>query len=77
MAKKGRSFEESLYRLEEIVETLEGEEATLSEAVKLYEEGTTLATACRKELEKAEITVTKLRENSDGSEEEEEFSVEF
>ena len=77
MAKKARSFEESLYRLEEIVEALEGDEATLSESIKLYEEGTKLAKVCREELEKAEIKVTKLRSSEDGTDEEEEFAVEF
>lgn len=76
MAKKNPSFEESLQRLEEIVERLEGEEPTLAEAVKLYEEGTALAASCRKELEEAEMTITRLRPTEDGGDFEEEFELE-
>lgn len=74
MAKKARSFEESLYRLEEIVEKLESDESTLAEAVRLYEEGTELAGICRKELRSAELKITQLRADS---EEEEEFIVDL
>ena len=73
MAKKARSFEESLFRLEEIVEKLESEESTLAEAVRLYEEGTELAGVCRRELQQAELKITQLRADADT---EDEFIVE-
>lgn len=74
MAKKARSFEESLYRLEEIVQKLESDESTLAEAVRLYEEGTELAGICRRELHDAELKITQLRADSEA---EEAFSVEL
>lgn len=74
MAKKARSFEESLHRLEEIVRTLESDESTLAEAVRLYEEGTELAGICRRELRDAELKITQLRADSEA---EEAFSVEL
>ena len=76
MAKKSISIEESLRRLEQIVELLEGDETHLSEAIKLYEEGTNLASTCRKELEKAELKVTKLQTTISGEVDEEDFSIE-
>lgn len=75
MAKKTRSFEESLNRLEEIVEALESEESTLTEAVRLYEEGTQLAAVCREELRSAELKVTQLR-GADDAETETDFIIE-
>lgn len=60
MAKKSVSIEESLDRLEQIVESLESDQTRLAEAVKLYEEGVKLADTCRKELEEAELKVTQL-----------------
>ena len=66
MAKKQRSFEESLERLAQIVETLESEAAPLSEAMKLYEEGILLAQSCRQESRLAELKVEELKERMDG-----------
>ncbi|MCC7437606.1 MAG: exodeoxyribonuclease VII small subunit [Armatimonadetes bacterium] len=66
MAKKQRSFEESLERLTQIVETLESESAPLSEAMKLYEEGILLSQSCRQELRLAELKVEELKERMDG-----------
>lgn len=77
MATKKRSFEQALERLEEIVEALEEGEPPLADAIKLYEEGSTLAAHCRTELERAELKVTALREKTDGTEVEEEFSADF
>lgn len=66
MAKKQRSFEESLIRLTQIVEALESDTTPLSEAMKLYEEGITLAQSCRQELRLAELKVEELKERMDG-----------
>ena len=47
-------FEDSLQRLEKIVDELEKGNVPLEQALKLFEEGMQLSTACRKELEQAE-----------------------
>ena len=47
-------FEESLQRLEKIVDQLEKGNVPLEQALKLFEEGMQLSTSCRKELEEAE-----------------------
>jgi len=47
-------FEESLQRLEKIVDDLEKGDIPLEQALKLFEEGIQLSNACRKELEEAE-----------------------
>jgi exodeoxyribonuclease VII small subunit len=47
-------FEESLERLEKIVDELEKGNVPLEQALKLFEEGMRLSTSCRKELEEAE-----------------------
>ena len=47
-------FEESLERLEKIVDELEKGNVPLEQALKLFEEGMQLSSSCRKELEEAE-----------------------
>jgi exodeoxyribonuclease VII small subunit len=47
-------FEESLERLEKIVDDLEKGNVPLEQALKLFEEGMQLSSSCRKELEEAE-----------------------
>jgi exodeoxyribonuclease VII small subunit len=59
-AKKAASFEQSLKRLEEIVDKLEGEELALEDSLKLFEEGVKLAEACSSRLDDAEKKVTLL-----------------
>ncbi|NWF62966.1 MAG: exodeoxyribonuclease VII small subunit [Chloroflexi bacterium] len=54
------NYEEALAELENIVETLEGEENSLEEAMKLYERGQTLASHCGALLEAAQLKVQKL-----------------
>lgn len=56
-APKAMSFEESLERLEAIVEQLDGGDVPLDKALALFEEGTKLAALCRAQLEKAEVQV--------------------
>lgn len=53
MAKKGKTFEEQLGRLEETVQRLEQEELSLDEMLKLYAEGVELARSCRERLDEA------------------------
>lgn len=55
-----KTFEECLERLGEIVEQLEGGQATLSESLKLYEEGSKLAAACGDMLEKAQLKIEQI-----------------
>lgn len=59
-AKKEPGFEQSLKRLEEIVDKLEGEELSLDDSLKLFEEGVKLAEACGSRLDDAEKKVTLL-----------------
>jgi len=59
-AKKEPSFEQSLKRLEEIVDKLESEELGLEDSLKLFEEGVKLAEACGRRLDDAEKKVTIL-----------------
>ena len=61
--KKGpENFEVAVERLEEIVEGLEGGEASLEDAVGLYEEGVKLFRYCREQLDSAQKRVEELAE---------------
>lgn len=53
MSKKEFSFEEAMVRLEEIVRTLEGGKTSLSDSMKLYEEGVALVREANELLSKA------------------------
>ena len=61
------SFEESLKKLETIVETLEKGDLPLEDSIKLFEEGTALSAACKIELDEAEGKVQVLIKQRDGS----------
>jgi len=61
------SFEESLKKLESIVETLEKGDLHLEDSIKLFEEGVGLSAECKKELEEAEGKVQVLIKQRDGS----------
>ena len=58
--KKTVDFEKSMKRLEEIVDQLEGESASLEESLKLFEEGMKLTETCRGMLEEAEEKIKAL-----------------
>lgn len=60
------SFEESLKRLERIVESLEQGKVTLDEAVDLYEEGIRLSKLCGEKLKSAELKIKKLTKDMTG-----------
>ncbi|MFH2126827.1 MAG: exodeoxyribonuclease VII small subunit, partial [Pseudomonadota bacterium] len=62
-AKKEPGFEESLQRLEEIVERLEDDDLELEQSLALFEEGVKLATACNLRLDEAEKKVALLLKN--------------
>jgi len=61
------SFEESLKRLETVVDQLEKGELTLEESLKLFEEGVNLTANCKQELDAAEGKVQMLVKQRDGS----------
>jgi exodeoxyribonuclease VII small subunit len=61
------SFEESLKKLESVVERLEKGDLPLEESLKLFEEGVKLSDACKKQLESAEGKVQMLLKQRDGS----------
>lgn len=64
------TFEESLKRLEEIVETLETGNAPLEESIKLYEEGMALSKSCMTRLSDAKLKLKKIQKNAGGALEE-------
>jgi exodeoxyribonuclease VII small subunit len=67
------SFEQSLKKLETIVEQLEKGDLTLEDSLKLFEEGVGLSAACKKELDAAEGKVEILVKQRDGSSKPEPF----
>ena len=71
-----KTFEENMSRLEEIVSLLEKGDASLGDSMTLFEEGTKLVNACRKELDSAEQKVVKLSKGPDGAPVETEFASE-
>ncbi|MBD3175014.1 MAG: exodeoxyribonuclease VII small subunit [Armatimonadia bacterium] len=70
-AKNQPTFEQALSRLEEIVDSLETGDATLDEAMALYEEGTRLRRACAERLETATEKIRVLTEDTKGTDAEE------
>ena len=54
------TYEEALAELEQIVESLEGEQNPLDEAMKVYERGQALAKRCGVLLESAQLKVQQL-----------------
>ncbi len=61
-----RTLEQSLKRLEEIVNRMEGGETPLDEAVELYEEGIAIAKECAEKLKAAELKIKKLSKDVEG-----------
>lgn len=53
-AETEKTFESSLKRLEEIVQQLEGDQPSLEDALKLFEEGKILIAFCTEKLDTAE-----------------------
>lgn len=54
------TYESAISRLEEIVELLEKNEASLDESMKLFEEGTKLTAFCSEKLKNAQLKITEL-----------------
>jgi exodeoxyribonuclease VII small subunit len=65
--KKEKSFEESLRRLEHIVEALDSGDVALDDAIKMYEEGIALSKACSEKLTSAELKLKKLSKDMQGA----------
>ena len=75
MAKKTKSFEDALSRLEEIVNIMEEGELSLDDTVKLYKEGVELASLCGGKLTDAKQQVTMLSADLDGQISEKPFEL--
>ena len=60
MTKKNLNFEDSLAKLEGIVDALEDNDVSLEESAKKFEEGIKLVKDCQKQLKEAELKVNKL-----------------
>lgn len=61
MSDKKMSFEEAYNALEQITEKLSGNDTSLDEAVKLYEEGVKLSKYCTEMLQKAKQKIETLQ----------------
>ena len=59
--KQQHNFEKDLSRLEKISELLENNEIGLEDSISLYEEGIKLSKSCLTTLKKAELKVSKLK----------------
>lgn len=66
---KTRTFEESMERLDEILEILEANDQPLDETIQLFEEGLKLAESCDKQLSGFEKKVQELTKKKPGKEE--------
>lgn len=64
------TFEQSLKRLEDIVNRLERGDVPLEESLRLYEEGLELSKTCSERLAQAELTLKRLSKNAKGAFEE-------
>ncbi len=59
------TYEAAMTRLEEIVAQLEKGELSLDNSLKLFEEGTKLATFCNKTLDAAELKISRMEESAE------------
>ncbi|MBI3192957.1 MAG: exodeoxyribonuclease VII small subunit [Ignavibacteriae bacterium] len=64
---KKDTFEYSLRRLEEIVESLEEGSVPLDDALKLYEEGISISKQCIEKLNSAELKLKRLSKDAKGN----------
>ncbi|NNE47385.1 MAG: exodeoxyribonuclease VII small subunit [Rhodothermales bacterium] len=61
-------YEGSIHRIEEIAALLEDHDTKLEDALKLYEEGVSIARSCMQRLRDAELRIAELRlEDTDSS----------
>jgi exodeoxyribonuclease VII small subunit len=61
-----KTFEQTMEKLEKIVEALEGGDLTLEETIKKYEEGMTYSKFCMDKLNQAEQKLKKLVKTGNG-----------
>lgn len=61
-----KRFEQAMKQLEKIVQSLEGGELSLEDAIKAFEEGMKLAKFCTNKLEEAEKRVSLLVQEREG-----------
>ena len=59
--KKDLTFEESLKKLENIVDQLDSGEVDLEKSVELYEKGMQLKKICEEKLKKVELQIKKIK----------------
>ena len=76
MNKNNATFEENMFRLEKIVQSMERGDVSLEESLKLFQEGTELVKNCGKMLDDAELQVSKITVGEDGVPVEEAFEHE-
>lgn len=62
---KKKTIEQALTRLEEIVQSIENNDTSLEESIKLYKEGIDLSVFCGNQLKKAEQEIVTLKESAD------------
>ena len=62
-----QSFEQSMKRLEDIVQELENGEVQLENSLGLYEEGIALSESCMNQLSQAEIKLKHISKKMDGT----------
>ena len=60
------TYEQAISRLDEIVRFMERGDASLDQALKLFEEGASLIATCNRMLDEAEQKVVKLKKGPDG-----------
>lgn len=63
-SKKKTDFEQSIVRLEKIVEALETGDLSLEQSLKSFEEGVALTRSCQESLRTAEQTIKQLSEKN-------------
>ncbi|VVB68353.1 Exodeoxyribonuclease 7 small subunit [Candidatus Norongarragalina meridionalis] len=68
MSKKTRTFEEKLERIGEIVSQLERGNMGLQESIALFKEGSALTKECKRYLEKTELEIQKVIDESGSTE---------
>ena len=61
------SFEASLKRLEEIVDSLEGGTVSIDDAMTMYEEGIQLSKSCLEKLSQTEVKLKRLSKDVQGN----------
>ena len=64
---KGNEFEKAFQELEQIVHRLEGEELSLDDSLKLFEQGINLSRFCHQKLEEVEKKIELILSDAKGT----------